>query len=99
MNGSLSVHAVSRQTRGMYKCHVSNTEGEITYITVLKVIGKSSFYSLNTPKKIKDLRAFILKCQPFAFLTGCRHLAVLLQHSNKTGSNENMSSICIPIVL
>ncbi|KAA0703843.1 Protein turtle -like protein A [Triplophysa tibetana] len=38
-NGSLSVHAVSRETRGMYKCQVSNTEGEVAHITVVKVIG------------------------------------------------------------
>ncbi|XP_055064729.2 protein turtle homolog B [Misgurnus anguillicaudatus] len=39
VNGSLSFTAVSRDSRGLYQCHVSNTEGNVTHITELKVIG------------------------------------------------------------
>uniref|UniRef100_A0A8C1QCT6 Immunoglobulin superfamily, member 9a n=1 Tax=Cyprinus carpio TaxID=7962 RepID=A0A8C1QCT6_CYPCA len=39
MNGSVSFHAVSRETSGQYQCHASNTEGNVTHVTVLKVIG------------------------------------------------------------
>uniref|UniRef100_A0A8C2JZX7 Immunoglobulin superfamily, member 9a n=1 Tax=Cyprinus carpio TaxID=7962 RepID=A0A8C2JZX7_CYPCA len=39
MNGSVSFHAVSRETSGQYQCHASNTEGNVTHVTMLKVIG------------------------------------------------------------
>uniref|UniRef100_A0A671RLS7 Protein turtle homolog A-like n=1 Tax=Sinocyclocheilus anshuiensis TaxID=1608454 RepID=A0A671RLS7_9TELE len=39
MNGSVSFHAVSRETSGQYQCHASNTEGNVTHLTKLKVIG------------------------------------------------------------
>ncbi|XP_051972038.1 protein turtle homolog A-like [Xyrauchen texanus] len=39
MNGSLSFHAVSRETSGQYQCHAFNKEGNVTHITKLKVIG------------------------------------------------------------
>lgn len=42
MNGSVSFHAVSRETSGQYQCHASNTEGNVTHITKVKVIGKSA---------------------------------------------------------
>ncbi len=42
MNGSVSFHAVSRETSGQYQCHASNTEGNVTHFTKLKVIGKSA---------------------------------------------------------
>lgn len=66
MNGSLSVHAVSRETRGMYKCHISNTEGEETRITVLKVIGPPVILNPPTDTILNMFQDAKLKCQAAA---------------------------------
>ncbi|MCI4380958.1 hypothetical protein PGIGA_G00245980 [Pangasianodon gigas] len=39
INGTLSLVKVTRETAGMYKCHVSNSEGNLTHITQLQVKG------------------------------------------------------------
>ncbi|TRY95925.1 hypothetical protein DNTS_017257 [Danionella cerebrum] len=38
-NGSVSFYAVSRETSGLYQCHASNSEGNATHSTRLKVVG------------------------------------------------------------
>lgn len=55
MNGSVSFHAVSRETSGQYKCHASNTEGNVTHITKVKVIGKSALmFEYNDLKSVPN---------------------------------------------
>ncbi|XP_058245896.1 uncharacterized protein igsf9b isoform X3 [Hemibagrus wyckioides] len=39
INGTLSMVKVTRETAGMYKCHVSNSEGNLTHVTQLQVKG------------------------------------------------------------
>ncbi|MCJ8735074.1 hypothetical protein PDJAM_G00242620 [Pangasius djambal] len=39
INGTLSLVKVTRETAGMYKCHVSNSEGNLSHITQLQVKG------------------------------------------------------------
>ncbi|KAI5094910.1 protein turtle-like A, partial [Silurus meridionalis] len=39
ISGTLSLVKVTRETAGMYKCHVSNSEGNLTHITQLEVKG------------------------------------------------------------
>ncbi|XP_053480879.1 uncharacterized protein igsf9b [Ictalurus furcatus] len=39
INGTLSLVKVTRETAGMYKCHISNSEGNLTHITQLQVKG------------------------------------------------------------
>ncbi|XP_060738290.1 uncharacterized protein igsf9b isoform X3 [Tachysurus vachellii] len=39
INGTLYMVKVTRETAGMYKCHVSNSEGNLTHITQLQVKG------------------------------------------------------------
>ncbi|XP_060788689.1 protein turtle homolog A-like [Neoarius graeffei] len=39
INGTLSLVKVTMETAGMYKCHVSNSEGNLTHVTQLQVKG------------------------------------------------------------
>ncbi|XP_005155702.2 protein turtle homolog B [Danio rerio] len=39
VNGSVSFHAVSREAAGQYQCYSSNSEGNATHVTRLKIIG------------------------------------------------------------
>ncbi|KAF4072182.1 hypothetical protein AMELA_G00260180 [Ameiurus melas] len=39
INGTLSLVKVTRETAGVYKCHISNSEGNLTHITQLQVKG------------------------------------------------------------
>lgn len=43
LNGTLSLATVTRETSGMYKCHVSNSEGNLTHTTQLQVKGQSDY--------------------------------------------------------
>ena len=43
LNGTLSLAPVTRETSGMYKCHVSNSEGNLTHTTQLQVKGQSDY--------------------------------------------------------
>ncbi|XP_062854797.1 protein turtle homolog A [Trichomycterus rosablanca] len=48
INGTLSLVKVTRETAGMYKCHVSNSGGNLTHVTQLQVKGPPVI--INPPK-------------------------------------------------
>ncbi|XP_016101332.1 protein turtle homolog A [Sinocyclocheilus grahami] len=63
MNGSVSFHAVSRETSGQYQCHASNTEGNVTHVTMLKVIGPPVIVIPPTDTVLNMSQDAKLKCQ------------------------------------
>ncbi|XP_048029499.1 protein turtle homolog A isoform X2 [Megalobrama amblycephala] len=63
MNGSVSFHAVSRETSGQYQCHASNTEGNVTHITKVKVIGPPVIVIPPTDAVLNMSQDAKLKCQ------------------------------------
>uniref|UniRef100_A0A8C1ARX6 Immunoglobulin superfamily, member 9a n=1 Tax=Cyprinus carpio carpio TaxID=630221 RepID=A0A8C1ARX6_CYPCA len=63
MDGSLSFHAVSRETSGKYQCHASNTEGNVTHLTKLKVIGPPVIVIPPTDTVLNMSQDASLKCQ------------------------------------
>uniref|UniRef100_A0A673HF46 Protein turtle homolog A-like n=1 Tax=Sinocyclocheilus rhinocerous TaxID=307959 RepID=A0A673HF46_9TELE len=63
MNGSVSFHAVSRETSGQYQCHASNTEGNVTHLTKLKVIGPPVIVIPPTDTVLNMSQDAKLKCQ------------------------------------
>ncbi len=40
LNETLSLSKVTRETAGIYKCHMSNSEGNLTHTTQLQVKGQ-----------------------------------------------------------
>ncbi|XP_077099061.1 protein turtle homolog B isoform X2 [Siphateles boraxobius] len=63
MNGSVSFQAVSRETSGQYQCHASNTEGNVTHITKVKVIGPPVILIPPTDTVLNMSQNAKLKCQ------------------------------------
>ncbi|XP_043106664.1 protein turtle homolog A isoform X2 [Puntigrus tetrazona] len=63
MNGSVSFHAVSRETSGLYQCHASNAEGNVTHLTKLKVIGPPVIVIPPTDTVLNMTQDAKLKCQ------------------------------------
>ncbi|RXN19918.1 turtle -like protein [Labeo rohita] len=63
MNGSVSFHAVSRETSGQYECHASNTEGNVTHLTKLKVTGPPVIVIPPTDTVLNMSQDAKLKCQ------------------------------------
>ncbi|XP_059394669.1 protein turtle homolog A-like isoform X2 [Carassius carassius] len=63
MDGSLSFHAVSRETSGKYQCQASNTEGNVTHLTKLKVIGPPVIIIPPTETVLNMSQDAYLKCQ------------------------------------
>ncbi|KAK7125952.1 hypothetical protein R3I93_021358 [Phoxinus phoxinus] len=63
MNGSVSFHAVSRETSGQYQCHASNTEGNVTHITKVKVVGPPVIVIPPTDTVLNMSQDAKLKCQ------------------------------------
>lgn len=63
MNGSVSFVAVSRETSGQYQCHASNTEGNVTHITKVKVIGPPVIVIPPTDTVLNMSQNAKLKCQ------------------------------------
>ncbi|XP_073686216.1 protein turtle homolog A isoform X2 [Garra rufa] len=62
-NGSVSFHAVSRETSGQYQCHASNTEGNVTHLIKLKVIGPPVIVIPPTDTILNISQDAKLKCQ------------------------------------
>ncbi|XP_056109232.1 protein turtle homolog A isoform X1 [Rhinichthys klamathensis goyatoka] len=63
MNGSVSFQALSRETSGQYQCHASNTEGNVTHITKVKVIGPPVIVIPPTDTVLNMSQDAKLKCQ------------------------------------
>ncbi|XP_067289830.1 protein turtle homolog A [Pseudorasbora parva] len=63
LNGSVSFHAVSRETSGQYQCHASNIEGNVTHITNVKVIGPPVIIIPPTDTVLNMSQDAKLKCQ------------------------------------
>ncbi|XP_026075436.1 protein turtle homolog A-like isoform X1 [Carassius auratus] len=62
-NGSVSFHAVSRETSGHYQCDASNTEGNVSHVTLLKVIGPPVIVIPPTDTVLNMSQDAKLKCQ------------------------------------
>ncbi|XP_072538047.1 uncharacterized protein igsf9b [Salminus brasiliensis] len=67
LNGSLSLAKVTRETAGMYKCHVSNTEGNLTHITQLQVKGPPVILISPEDTTMNMSQDAVLQCQADAY--------------------------------
>ncbi|XP_051973479.1 protein turtle homolog A-like [Xyrauchen texanus] len=63
MNGSLTFHAVRRETSGQYQCQAFNKEGNVTHITKLRVIGPPVIIIPPTDTVLNMSQDAKLKCQ------------------------------------
>ncbi|XP_030621083.1 uncharacterized protein igsf9b [Chanos chanos] len=67
VNGTLSLTKVTRETSGMYKCHVSNLEGNLTHTTQLLVKGPP-IITLPPEDTIMNMsQDAVLQCQADAY--------------------------------
>ncbi|XP_066499348.1 uncharacterized protein igsf9b [Hoplias malabaricus] len=67
LNGTLSMAKVTRETAGMYKCHVSNSEGNLTHITHLQVKGPPVILISPVDTTMNMSQDAILQCQAEAY--------------------------------
>ncbi|XP_036434708.1 protein turtle homolog A isoform X3 [Colossoma macropomum] len=67
LNGTLSLSKVTRETAGMYKCHVSNSEGNLTHITQLQVKGPPVILISPEDTTMNMSQDAILQCQADAY--------------------------------
>ncbi|KAM6954450.1 protein turtle homolog A [Aplochiton taeniatus] len=67
LNGSLSLATVTRETTGSYMCHVSNTEGNLTHITELKVKGPPIIIISPEDTTLNMSQDAVLQCQADAY--------------------------------
>ncbi|XP_065104313.1 uncharacterized protein igsf9b isoform X2 [Paramisgurnus dabryanus] len=66
-NETLSLSKVTRETAGMYKCHVSNTEGNLTHTTQLQVKGPPVIIIAPEDTTMNMSQDAILQCQAEAY--------------------------------
>ncbi|CAL8347234.1 unnamed protein product [Lota lota] len=67
LNGSLSLITATRDTTGVYKCHVSNTEGNLTHSTQLQVKGPPIILISPGDTTLNMSQDAVLQCQADAF--------------------------------
>nr|XP_029133008.1 protein turtle homolog A-like [Labrus bergylta] len=67
LNGSLSLASVSRNISGVYKCHVSNTEGNLTHYTQLQVKGPPLIIISPEDTTLNMSQDAVLQCQADAY--------------------------------
>ncbi|XP_059921425.1 uncharacterized protein igsf9b isoform X3 [Gadus macrocephalus] len=67
LNGSLSLITATRDTTGVYKCHVSNTEGNLTHYTQLQVKGPPIILISPGDTTLNMSQDAVLQCQADAF--------------------------------
>ncbi|XP_073675992.1 uncharacterized protein igsf9b [Garra rufa] len=63
LNETLSLSKVTRETSGIYKCHVSNTEGNLTHTTQLRVKGPPIIIIPPEDTTMNMSQDAILQCQ------------------------------------
>ncbi|XP_019131552.2 protein turtle homolog A isoform X2 [Larimichthys crocea] len=67
LNGTLSLAAVTRNISGVYKCHVSNTEGNLTHYTQLQVKGPPIILISPEDTTLNMTQDAVLQCQADAY--------------------------------
>uniref|UniRef100_A0A3Q3WTR4 Ig-like domain-containing protein n=1 Tax=Mola mola TaxID=94237 RepID=A0A3Q3WTR4_MOLML len=67
LNGSLSLASVTRNISGVYKCHVSNTEGNLTHSTQLQVKGPPIIIISPEDTTLNMSQDAVLQCQADAY--------------------------------
>ncbi|XP_034152549.1 protein turtle homolog A isoform X3 [Esox lucius] len=67
LNGTLSLARVTRETSGMYKCHVSNSEGNLTHTTRLQVKGPPLIIIAPEDTTLNISQDAVLQCQAEAY--------------------------------
>ncbi|XP_029960343.1 LOW QUALITY PROTEIN: protein turtle homolog A [Salarias fasciatus] len=67
LNGSLSLGSVTRNISGVYKCHVSNSEGNLTHSTQLQVKGPPIIIISPEDTTLNMSQDAVLECQADAY--------------------------------
>ncbi|XP_061586834.1 protein turtle homolog A isoform X2 [Cololabis saira] len=67
LNGSLSLASVTRNISGVYKCHVSNSEGNLTHYTELQVQGPPLIIISPEDTTLNMSQDGVLQCQADAY--------------------------------
>uniref|UniRef100_A0AAV2MRP7 Immunoglobulin superfamily, member 9b n=1 Tax=Knipowitschia caucasica TaxID=637954 RepID=A0AAV2MRP7_KNICA len=67
LNGSLSLASVTRNISGVYKCHVSNSEGNLTHSTQLQVKGPPIILISPDDTTLNMSQDAVLQCQADAY--------------------------------
>ncbi|XP_038141624.1 protein turtle homolog A isoform X1 [Cyprinodon tularosa] len=67
LNGTLSLATVTRNVSGVYKCHVSNTEGNLTHYTQLQVQGPPIIIISPEDTTLNMSQDAVLQCQADAY--------------------------------
>ncbi|XP_055018031.1 protein turtle homolog A isoform X1 [Boleophthalmus pectinirostris] len=67
LNGSLSLASVTRNISGVYKCHVSNSEGNLTHSTQLQVKGPPIILISPEDTTLNMSQDAVLQCQADAY--------------------------------
>ncbi|XP_063051884.1 uncharacterized protein igsf9b [Engraulis encrasicolus] len=66
-NGTLSLETVTRETAGLYMCHVSNSEGNLTHTTQLHVKGPPVILASPEDTVMNISQDALLQCQADAY--------------------------------
>lgn len=67
LNGTLSLASVTRNISGVYKCHVSNSEGNLTHYTQLQVKGPPIILISPEDTTLNMSQDAVLQCQADAY--------------------------------
>ncbi|XP_028270556.1 protein turtle homolog A isoform X2 [Parambassis ranga] len=67
LNGTLSLASVTRNISGVYKCHVSNSEGNVTHSTQLQVKGPPIIIISPEDTTLNMSQDAVLQCQADAY--------------------------------
>uniref|UniRef100_A0A3Q2NUQ2 Protein turtle homolog A-like n=1 Tax=Fundulus heteroclitus TaxID=8078 RepID=A0A3Q2NUQ2_FUNHE len=67
LNGTLSLATVTRNVSGVYKCHVSNSEGNLTHYTQLQVQGPPIIIISPEDTTLNMSQDAVLQCQADAY--------------------------------
>lgn len=67
LNGTLSLGSVTRNISGVYKCHVSNSEGNLTHYTQLQVKGPPLIIISPEDTTLNMSQDAVLQCQADAY--------------------------------
>ncbi|XP_038559941.1 protein turtle homolog A isoform X1 [Micropterus salmoides] len=67
LNGTLSLASVTRNISGVYKCHVSNSEGNLTHYTQLQVKGPPIIIISPEDTTLNMSQDAVLQCQADAY--------------------------------
>ncbi|XP_072244365.1 uncharacterized protein igsf9b isoform X1 [Leuresthes tenuis] len=67
LNGTLSLASITRNISGVYKCHVSNSEGNLTHYTQLQVQGPPIIIISPEDTTLNMSQDAVLQCQADAY--------------------------------